>query len=270
MRKILIAGKGGVGKSFFTYILAGYFLQKKNMRVILLDADESNRGLVGYLGFEEPAVTLLDFLGGKKSVKQKLRSALKTGASEPEITLFEVEKMSIDDIPEEFRRVRGNLVLLAVGKIKEPLEGCACPMGVLAREFIRRLELREDEILIVDTEAGVEHFGRGLEKEVDLIIAIAEPYAEALELAERIFEYGEKLSKPVIGVLNKYDLVSEDEVTRLLTETSVPYKLKIPFIRELYGRSPKRGDQLLESFFDKLEVLFQGVEPNFSKSEVTQ
>lgn len=143
-------------------------------------------------------------------------------------------------------------------------------MGVLAREFIRRLELREDEILIVDTEAGVEHFGRGLEKEVDLIIAIAEPYAEALELAERIFEYGEKLSKPVIGVLNKYDLVPEDEVTRLLTETSVPYKLKIPFIRELYGRSPKRGDQLLESFFDELEVLFQGVEPNFSKSEVTQ
>ena len=43
------------------------------------------------------------------------------------------------------------------------MEGCACPMGVVSREFIEKLELKDQELLVVDTEAGVEHFGRGVE-----------------------------------------------------------------------------------------------------------
>lgn len=255
--KILVSGKGGVGKSFFTYLLAEYLLHKRGLRVILLDADESNRGLMTYFGFEEPVLTLLDLLGGKSAVKQKLRLAMKSGASEPEITLFEREKINVEDIPAEFKRERGRLSLLAVGKIKEPLEGCACPMGVLAREFLKRLSLREDEILLVDTEAGVEHFGRGLEKEVDVIVAVAEPYFEALELAERIADYGRRLEKPVVGVLNKYTLLPENELKDLLEHFSVPFVLKIPFLVELYGRSSGERNHLLDTLFRDMETLLQ-------------
>ena len=34
-------------------------------------------------------------------------------------------------------------------------------MGVISREFIKKLELNDQEVLIVDTETGIEHFGRG-------------------------------------------------------------------------------------------------------------
>ena len=36
-------------------------------------------------------------------------------------------------------------------------------MGVISKEFIEKLELKDQEVLIVDTEAGVEHFGKGVE-----------------------------------------------------------------------------------------------------------
>jgi len=37
-------------------------------------------------------------------------------------------------------------------------------MEVISRKFIEKLELKDQEVLIVDTEAGIEHFGRGVEK----------------------------------------------------------------------------------------------------------
>ena len=56
--------------------------------------------------------------------------------------------------------------LVAIGKILQSLEGCACPMGVLSREFLKKLRLKDKEITIVDMEAGVEHFGRGVETSI--------------------------------------------------------------------------------------------------------
>lgn len=257
MKKVLISGKGGVGKSFLTYLLAEYLLERGDVRVIILDADESNRGLMGYFGFEEPALTLLDFMGGKKAIKQKLRNAMKSGASEPELSLFESERIYVDEIPAEFKREKGGLTLIAVGKIKEPLEGCACPMGVLAREFLRRLHLRKDEILLVDTEAGIEHFGRGLEREVDIIIAVAEPYFEALELAERIYEYGLRLEKQVFGVLNKYNLIPESRIKELLKDLKLPFVLRIPFLSEFYGGRSSDKDHPLNSILREFEEFTQ-------------
>jgi len=43
-------------------------------------------------------------------------------------------------------------------------------MGVLSREFLRKLSLSRDEIAIVDMEAGVEHFGRGVETSIDNVL----------------------------------------------------------------------------------------------------
>ena len=37
-------------------------------------------------------------------------------------------------------------------------------MGVLSREFLKKLRLGENEIAIIDLEAGAEHFGRGIDE----------------------------------------------------------------------------------------------------------
>ncbi|MDW7989558.1 MAG: AAA family ATPase [Archaeoglobaceae archaeon] len=68
--KILICGKGGSGKSVIATLLAKE-LARRGKRVLLLDADESNQTLNRKFGVDE-IKKLMDFLGGKKEVRDKL------------------------------------------------------------------------------------------------------------------------------------------------------------------------------------------------------
>ena len=44
-------------------------------------------------------------------------------------------------------------------------EGCACPINALSSKFLEILALGDGEFLIADTDAAIEHFGRGVERE---------------------------------------------------------------------------------------------------------
>ena len=71
--------------------------------------------------------------------------------------------------------------------------------------FLDNLETGEDDIVITDTEAGVEHFGRGLDRCADVIIMVVDPSFESIHLSEKIFDMGKALDKPVFFVINKAD-----------------------------------------------------------------
>ena len=82
---------------------------------------------------------------------------------------------------------------MAIGKIREFGEGCACPIGAVAREFLKSLRLRDNEFVVVDTDAGIEHFGRGVEESCDLIVAVVEPSYESMQLTNKIVEISNKI-----------------------------------------------------------------------------
>ena len=87
-------------------------------------------------------------------------------------------------------------------------------MGVLSREFLKKLTLNEDEMVIVDMEAGIEHFGRGVETSLDSVLTVVEPSFESLELSARVagLAGGSGINK-VWAVLNK--IPSDDIAFRL-------------------------------------------------------
>ena len=62
--------------------------------------------------------------------------------------------------------------LMASGKIHTANEGCACTMGNVLTQFVEHLILTEDEYALIDMEAGIEHFGRGIDNGVDLILMV--------------------------------------------------------------------------------------------------
>ncbi len=186
--KVLVCGKGGCGKSTIVAMLAKY-LVNEGYRVLVVDIDESNPGLYRMLGLQK-AKTLAEYLGGRRSVKK----AIKDRISLPK---------SIDEIPSEILSAKGNLSVISIGKIEDAGEGCACPYAVLAKEFIKGLKLKEGEIVIVDTEAGIEHFGRGIDLEADVIVNVAEPSIESLELSNKIRKLAEKSKLKHILLLNK-------------------------------------------------------------------
>ena len=226
--KIILCGKGGCGKSTISALLARAFT-KRGMNVLVVDADESNFGLHKQLGLPLPKDFTL-FFGFKKGIFQD-------GAED----VF-ADGWTFEDLPQEYVSRDGNVRLMAMGKIAQAGEGCACPMGVLTKTFLEHLKLGDNDIVIVDTEAGVEHFGRGVDRFADAILMVADPSYESIQLAGKITEMGESFGKPVYLILNK-----TDEQQREMMLEALPPKTKViaalPMDREIL-MSGLRGEAL--------------------------
>ena len=180
MKKISVCGKGGSGKSVIVTLLANG-MQKRGYRVLVVDSDESNPGLYRMLGLKKRPDPLLELVGGKKNVFRTFSEE-----SEPSKNILTQEEIRTADLPSQYIVETDGIRLVCIGKILQSLEGCACPMGALSREFLKRLRLQEDEVAIVDMEAGIEHFGRGVETSIDSVLIVVEPSFDSLELAEKI------------------------------------------------------------------------------------
>ena len=214
--KISVCGKGGAGKSVIVTLLANEF-RARGYLVLVVDSDESNSSLYRILGLGHPPVPLMELVGGKRGLKEKMSVKFSSGESEVKMEVLARDRILVKDIPSQHIVQRDGIRLLSVGKILHSLEGCACPMGVLSREFLKKLYLGADEVAIIDMEAGVEHFGRGIETSIDKVLAVVEPSFESLELALKIKELaaGAGIDK-TWAVLNKID--SEEITARLKKE----------------------------------------------------
>lgn len=247
--KISVCGKGGSGKSTVVALLT-HAAQERGYAVLVVDSDESNSGLFRTLGLEAPPVPLMELLGGKASIKKNMRAP----------SLFEQSEIIIRDIPQPHIQRRDGLALVSIGKILQSLEGCACPMGVLSRELLKKLRLDEKEIAFVDMEAGVEHFGRGIDEGMDKVLLVVEPSFESLLVAQKIKDLAAGMKKGSVAVLNKTP--SETVVQRLEGELgkmgiqvigAIPKDADV-FDASLEGRILEKGAALhaAEAIFDRL------------------
>jgi CO dehydrogenase maturation factor len=184
MQKIAICGKGGSGKSVVTRLLADG-LRSRGHRVLVVDADESNTGLHRMLGFDSPPRPLLDLFGGKGKVEEEITARIAAGETEVSIQFIDRE-IPISSVPSEYILETDGIKLVEVGKILMSLEGCSCPMGIVSRCFLKKLRLEPDEVAVVDLEAVVEHFGRGVETGVDCALVVVDPSSDAVQIAARI------------------------------------------------------------------------------------
>jgi CO dehydrogenase maturation factor len=192
VKKIAVAGKGGVGKSTVTVLLARA-LSARKYDVIVLDTDESNAGLLSLFGFEQgpkPLITLLP------------RFSL--GDNAPDVEWLKRDAITIAAIPPEYVLSGAGVKFMMAGKIQDPFQGCACSMADLSRELVRKLSLAENEIVLADMEAGVESFGRGVERYMDTVIVVVEPSLESISLADKINYMAQGMGiRRVVAVPNK-------------------------------------------------------------------
>jgi CO dehydrogenase maturation factor len=255
MKKVSVCGKGGSGKSTVVALLA-HGLRDRGYRMLVVDSDESNPGLYRVLGFDKRPKPLLELVGGKKEV-------FPTFSEESDLreSLLTREEVRVADLPGDYIVERDGIGLVCIGKILQSLEGCACPMGVLSREFLKRLSLQEDEVAVVDMEAGIEHFGRGVETSIDSVLVVTEPSFDSLELAEKINSLAAEVGvERVWTILNK---IGSEEIAARLREKleekgisvigSIGYEPEI-FQSGLEGR-PVRRDRLETDIGSMLDQL---------------
>ena len=237
--KISVCGKGGSGKSTVVALLAKAARQRE-LSVVVVDSDESNSSLFRMLGFDHPPAPLLEMVGGKASLKEKMKSS----------DILSRTQLSVDDLPIDHLQCKDHLSLVSIGKILQSLEGCACPMGVLSREFLKKLWLPEKTIAIIDMEAGVEHFGRGIDQFIDKVLLVVEPSYESMVMASKIRDLASGIQKEVAVVLNKMPseqiragIESTLKQNRLDVIGAVPEDPEV-FEAGLEGRELERGKAL--------------------------
>jgi CO dehydrogenase maturation factor len=205
IRKIAVCGKGGVGKSTIVTLMAKAMVEE-DYTVLVLDMDESNPGLFRMFGFQKepkPLITVLSRFAEDLQV--------------PDIKWLTSDEISFQDIPPEYTVTAENLKFLMVGKIADPLQGCACSMADVTRELMGKLRTKNKEIVIVDMEAGIESFGRGVERNVDAVLIIVEPSFESIALAEKIDYMADGIGvSKVRAILNK--IPSTDIENRILEQ----------------------------------------------------
>ncbi len=214
MAKFLVCGRGGSGKTTVIVLLARRL--SKEGRVLIVDTDESNMGLPFLLGMESPPKTVMEVLGGKKEVGTQLRTVIISDGQE-KVSFFK-KGFSLDALSHNTISQLANITFIRIGKEEHAMEGCACPMGALARDFLNKLDGRQYLSILIDTEAGIEHFGRGLVAEVDGVLYVADPSFEAILLAEKAKRMCEEAKKPIFILANKMGKEVSDNMLRMLKE----------------------------------------------------
>lgn len=253
LKKFLICGKGGAGKSTVAALLAMAWARRAK-KVFLVDADESNIGLYRMLDLEYPQ-PLMEYLGGKAGFKEKLTSTgLSLGGPPP---LFP-KNLSTSSLPDECISSQKNIIAMSVGKIHHFGEGCACPMGKLFRLLFSSLQFDDDELVLIDTAAGVEHFGRRLDEQCEHILCVLDPSYESVMMGKRVVDIAKEAGLAVSLILNKTTPDSEAVMRESLSDMSIiatiPNNMDI-LSSNLKGEVLNMEFQPIESVCDALENL---------------
>jgi len=183
--KLGVVGKGGVGKTTVSGLLARAYVQR-GRHVVAIDTDSNpNLGLsLGLSLAETEAVPVLP------------RSAVVGSGGSARAT---------DLIAEYGRQTPAGPTLLSAIKVAVAGAGCTCSGHATVRSLLADA-LEEVDLTLVDMEAGLEHLSRsgGTLAYADLLLVVCEPTRKSVLTAARTAALAAELGIPeVLAVGNK-------------------------------------------------------------------
>lgn len=235
--KIAISGKGGSGKTGISVFLSSY-LAKAGKSVLLIDADTATSlgSALGLRAEEEPLPLSKMEEIIEERVGSNILSLNPNVADLPEKLAVKLEKLNSDDDDEGDRR------LLIMGGLSSAEGGCACRQNALLKALIAHILTNEDDYVIVDMEAGVEHLGRGTVKDVDALIIVSEPSMRGLKTASEIHKLALEL-----GLQRQLLLINKASKTLPIGESGfeLPEQtIYLPRLKSLEAREFESGSVL--------------------------
>ncbi len=170
MKTIVVAGKGGTGKTTIAALLIGLLSQKGV--VLAIDGDPSTN-LHMSLG-----LPLSETVGG---FREEMKQAVEKGRFDVGIAKPDYVSLKVSESLVESERID----LLAMGRPEGP--GCYCAANNMLRTCIDRLAKNYDYV-VVDCEAGMEHISRQTTRDVDILIIVSDATMKGIVTAARMKE----------------------------------------------------------------------------------
>src|SRR4030066_713307 len=162
---IAVSGKGGTGKTTLSGMIIRFLLDKGKGPILAVDAD-SNSNLNEVLG-----VKIRSTIGNAREVMKK---DVPVGMTKD--IWFEYK------VQEALTEAKG-FDLIAMGRPEGP--GCYCAANTLARKCLDLLSGNYGYV-VIDNEAGMEHFSRLTTRDVDLLFIVSDSSRRSILTASRI------------------------------------------------------------------------------------
>jgi len=175
---IAVSGKGGVGKTTTTALMAKILGESSpDKSVLIIDANPDSN-LADVLG-----ISVTRTVG---MVTADLRKALEKSEIPPTMTKKDILETRIFEILHE----TPSFDLLVMGRGEG--EGCYCPVNAFLTHIVDRL-MGNYDLTIMDMEAGLEHLSRRTDRDVDIMLVVTDPSSMGLMTAQRIKEVAKEV-----------------------------------------------------------------------------
>ena len=165
---IAIAGKGGIGKSTIAALVIRVLKEKKAGSVLGIDADP-NSNLGEFLGIV-PEKTI----GGVLDEISAGKDRIPAGMSKERYIEYAVQTIVQEG---------DGVDVLAMGRPEGP--GCYCYVNNVLRGMTQKL-IRDYDFVVIDNEAGLEHFSRKTASSADAMLVVSDPTPAGMRAAQRI------------------------------------------------------------------------------------
>jgi CO dehydrogenase maturation factor len=216
--KVAFSGKGGVGKTTISAAIIRH-LAGQGIRVFAVDAD-MDPNLPSALGFYGRIIPISE-------MKELIQERMELNPASP--GMYKLNPF-VEDIPEKYAHREGNTTLIVMGSVDHGGSGCACPENAFLREILTHIVITEEDWVVLDMEAGVEHMGRATARTVDVMAIVAEPTPRALQTVEKVRDLASDIGVTKIGVVG--NKIRGDQDVSFLEEKVAPLPLLgwVPFL----------------------------------------
>jgi CO dehydrogenase maturation factor len=173
---IAVSGKGGTGKTTLSALLVQSLVEAGVRPVLAVDADP-NANLHEALGVE-----VRETMGEMR--EDAFQKSIPPGMSRTEYIRYRFRQALVES---------DGFDLLAMGRPEG--QGCYCFANDLLQTCMRLLE-KDYRVVIIDSEAGMEHISRGTIGHPDLLLIVTDPGARGMRTAARIVQIARAMGMP--------------------------------------------------------------------------
>ena len=197
--RVVVTGKGGAGKTTIAAMLSRIFA-RKGYKVLAIDEDPQ-MNLPYAIGIS-PDVADTTVPLSKNADYIEERTGARPGAG---WGLMLTLNPYVDDVVDKFGVLGPDEVrVLVMGTVVQAATGCLCPENALLDAVMNYIVLRENEVIIMDTQAGMEHFGRAMAEGFQHAVIILTPSFNSVQVGLHLAKLANDLKiKHVYLIINK-------------------------------------------------------------------